>query len=88
MSSEQLVREHADQVELVHDTRAIFSLRLGACEPEQRIWLLDHHSKVCRLLRSRGHNVRCNVIVDEIEGEVVTIRLVSAAGWSVLEPTL
>lgn len=83
MSTEQLVIQHADQVEAMAGTGAIFALRLEACEPEQRIWLLEHHGRVIRELRRRGHNVRANVIVDENDHENATIRVVNPAGWSV-----
>ena len=85
MSTEQLVRRHADQVEQMRGTGAIFAITIGSCEPHQRALLLRHHIKVIDELRRRGCNVKANVIDDEIEGEVVTIRVVDQASWSLVE---
>lgn len=85
MSTEQLVRRHANQVEKMAGTGAIFALNIGSCEPHQRQWMLDHHAKVIDELRRRGRNVKANVIDDDIEGEVVTIRVVDPVGWSLPE---
>jgi len=78
--SRALVLEHADMVENLHHSRAIFALRLDACEPEQRVWLLDHHNRVMQVLRERGHRVKSNVITNE-DGEHVTIRIVTGPNW-------
>ena len=75
MSSRELVLEHADQVEAMFGTGAIFSLRLDNCEPEQRVWLLDHHNRVMQVLRERGCRVRSNVITDENGIECITVRI-------------
>lgn len=83
--STALVINHADQVEAMHNTGAIWSLRLDDCSAEQRIWLLEHHGRVVRLLRKRGHRVRANVVNDPIDGECITARIVSDQ-WRVPEP--
>ena len=77
MTSPALVITHADQVERMHDTGAIFALRLDACEPEQRQALLDHHGRVLQLLRKRGHRVRAGIVHDDDEGELATLRIVT-----------
>lgn len=89
VSSPSLVLEHADLVEQMHGTGAIWSLRLGDCDQEQRQALIDHHGRVMRLLRQRGHRVRPGLVHNDDEGECLTLRIVSAPSssdltWSVL----
>ena len=77
MTSAELVVIHADQVEAMRGTGAIFALRLDACEPQQRAWLLAHHGRVMQVLRERGRQVTSHVIVDEDGVEQITIRIVT-----------
>jgi hypothetical protein len=83
MVSHACVTELADQVEAMHRTRAVFSLRLQGCRLDgERQLVIDTHGQVMAELRSRGYRPHANVVHDPTDGECMTIRLVTGAGWS------
>ena len=67
-------------------TGAIWALGLDNCTAEQRADLIDHHAKVMRELRRRGHRVRAGIVHDENGRENLTLRLVAGASWRIPEP--
>jgi hypothetical protein len=83
--TDALAIRHADNVEAIADTGAIWSLRLGDCQSDQRQALIDHHAKVMRLLRRRGHRVRAGIVHDDLDGECLTLRILSGPAWRTAE---
>lgn len=72
-----LVLDHADVIERMAGSGAIWALVLADCTAGQRADLIDHHAKVMRELRRRGHRVRAGIVHDENDRENLTLRLVS-----------
>jgi hypothetical protein len=72
----------------MHDSRAVFAMRLDGCGVDgERQLMLDAHGAVVDELRRRGHGVSSNVVHDDLEGEVITIRILDdAPSWSLPEP--
>jgi hypothetical protein len=83
MSSTALAINHADTIEAMCDTGAIWALILSDCTTEQRADLIDHHARVMRLLRQRGHRVRAGMVNDEYDRETITLRIVTGPTWRV-----
>jgi hypothetical protein len=87
MTSSRCITALADQIEQMHDTGCVWSLRLDGCRLDgERQLVLDTHGKVMAELRRRGHRVRAGMVMDEIDGECVTLRIVTGSDWQVLEP--
>jgi hypothetical protein len=76
VSTHALVVDHADRIERL-EPGVLFALRLDDCEPEERILLIEHHSRVMNELRLRGHQVRAGISRDPHGFECLRIRIVA-----------
>lgn len=82
--SAALVLSHADAIEAMAGSGAVWALIINNCTPGQRSDLIDHHNAVRQILQRRGHHVRANVIYDEHGQETLTLRVVNDQ-WQTLD---